>query len=721
MLAVLYLILCAFFGISLILFFVPDIERLFVASSPSKKVISQASPVLFIMPAGMIIGLMTVTMTLYYVTLLISYGLSTPDLVKRLSVLIAFAIFTILGATNITLYLKRYSTGDTNGSSLPRYNDSIGNIIYYGICTVVFTSVATFLMFYTYRIAGGTLFAGYSTFSDLAPHTAMTSSFGVGFNFPTEYMHFSGDGIQYHFFFYFLCGTLEYLGFPLDWAINIPSIICMVCCFELLGLLTVLLFRRRAGFILAPLLVLFRSSFNVFIHISDLVKAGIPLKAAIQSITLSTEWYAVTPYDNWGIWAINVYPNQRHLMLGVSVILILIILMLPFVRRMEVRIIKSKGERNPFRLFFISKEAWIWDKEDPLNPLGIMILSSILVITTPFFHGSALIGALLVLLGMALISESRLIYACIAACAVISASIQTRIFSGSAGNVVKFAKEAGFVVENKTAAGIANYIIIVTGLTVILALGYAVYLLVRDIIKGKPVYRSLLFLCFILPFVFAFMFRVSLEMLANHKFIQISLILLDVFVAGLLGTLFSLSSKVREKLGKGRFIAVQSATILLGAVLLVPLTATGVSEWCTYINLNKNCVEVNTNSELAEWIAANTEPDDVFLTPAWSLNRFFLAGRPAYYGWPYYPWSAGHDTYTRETIYYWLLTGCGNDIDEFRRYCQERGIRYLVDDPEFYGNDYPDGYYYNEEFFRDNLTQVAYFPNDNYTIVYKIY
>ncbi len=721
MLAVLYLILCAFFGISLILFFVPDIERLFVASSPSKKVISQVSPVLFIMPAGMIIGLMTVSMTLYYITLLISYGLSTPDLVKRLSVLIVFAIFAILGATNITLYLKRYSSEDGKGSSLPTYNDSIGNIIYYGICTVVFTSVATFLMFYTYRIAGGTLFAGYSTFSDLAPHTAMTSSFGVGFNFPTQYMHFSGDGIQYHFFFYFLCGTLEYLGLPLDWAINIPSIICMVCCFELLGLLTVLLFRRRAGFIIAPVLVLFRSSFNVFIHISDLCKAGIPLKAAIQSITLSTEWYAATPYDNWGIWAINVYPNQRHLMLGVSVILILIILMLPFVRRMEVRIIKSKGERNPFRLFFISKEAWIWDKEDPLNPLGIMILSSILVITTPFFHGSALIGALLVLFGMALISESRLIYACIATCAVISASIQTRIFAGNAGNVVKFAKEAGFVVENKTAGGIASYIIIVTGLTLILALGFAIYLLVRDIMKEKPVYRSLLFICFILPFVFAFMFRVSLEMLANHKFIQISLILLDVFVAGLLGSLFSLSSKVKEKLGKGKFIAVQSATILLGAVLLVPLTATGVSEWCTYINLNKNYVEVNMNSELAAWIQANTEPDDVFLTPEWSLNRFYLAGRPAYYGWPYYPWSAGHDTYTRDTIYYWLLTGCGNNIDEFRRYCQERGIRYLVDDPEFYGNEYPEGYYYNEEFFRDNLTQVAYFPNDNYTIVYEIY
>ena len=162
-------------------------------------------------------------------------------------------------------------------------------------------------------------------------------------------------------------------------------------------------------------------------------------------------------------------------------------------------------------------------------------------------------------------------------------------------------------------------------------------------------------------------------------------------------------------------------SIILAVALIAPLTATGVSEWATYINLNRNCVIVRTDSELTEWIMENTSPDDVFLTPQWSMNRFFLAGRPAYYGHAYYAWSAGHDTYTREKIYYWLISGCGNDIDEFRRYCQERGIRYLIDDPEFNNFNYPEGVSYNSEFFSQNLQQVAYFPNDGGTIVYKIY
>ena len=119
-------------------------------------------------------------------------------------------------------------------------------------------------------------------------------------------------------------------------------------------------------------------------------------------------------------------------------------------------------------------------------------------------------------------------------------------------------------------------------------------------------------------------------------------------------------------------------------------------------------------------VMENTDPSDVFLTPEWSMNRFILAGRPMYYGWPYYAWSAGHDTYTRDTIYLWLITGCGGDIDEFTRYCKERGIKYLIADPEFEQTDYGNGIYFNKRFFEENLTQAAYFAEEN-TTIYRIY
>lgn len=729
MLAILYLTLCLIYGISLISLCIPDARRLYAACSPSKKTVSKIPTYIFTVSAGSVIGMLLVGTFNYYMTLILSRFFTNGDFCKRLSVLITFAVFVVLIATNLTVCLKRDPASKEN-SSLPEYKNTIGNTIYYGICTVAFTVASAFLMFYTYRISDGELLAGFSTFSDLSPHTAMVSSFGVGFNFPTQYMHFSGDGIQYHFFFYFFCGMLEYLGLPIDWAINIPSMVVMVSALELTGLMSVLLFRRRSAFAVAPVLVLFRSSFNVFIHMKELTASGLPLKAALESILHSSEWYGATPYDNWGIWAVNVYPNQRHLMLGVSCILILMLLTIPFLRRMGIRLLKC-GKKDIFKTFLATREAWLWSKEDPLHPAGLLILSCIIAAAMPFYHGSALIAVLLVLLVMAVFSESRLVYAAVAACSVLSSFIQTKIFAGGAGNVVNFQYVPGFVAEDKTTSGVLHYLLIVTGLTLIIALIFAVALLVRDIIKKKPVYRTILAVAFTAPMVFAFNCQVSLEMLANHKFIQITLILLDIFVAGAISVLFCPPAKQKDdsltaEENKGRFtkpvyILIRAATILAGALLLVPLTATGVSEWATYINRNKNYLIIDTESEVVRWIEENTEPGDVFLTPQWAMNRFYLAGRPAYYGHAYYAWSAGHDTRTREQIYYWLISGCGGDIDEFRRYCQEREIRYLIYDPDYYTYQYPEGVDFNAEFFSQNLQQVAYFSGERGTIIYKIY
>ena len=47
---------------------------------------------------------------------------------------------------------------------------------------------------------------GYTVYGDYAPHTAMMRSFSRGNNFPTEYPHFGGQDVKYHFMFQFLTG-----------------------------------------------------------------------------------------------------------------------------------------------------------------------------------------------------------------------------------------------------------------------------------------------------------------------------------------------------------------------------------------------------------------------------------------------------------------------------------------------------------------------------------
>ncbi len=1039
MLAILYMLLCAAFGIFFVSLSVPDVRRLYIACSPSAKSIAHIPNTLFTVPAGIVTGMMCVPFFNYYVTLGLSYLIDSGELCKKLGVLITFAFFLWMILTCLILINRRRIKREelkASGSmaSIEDYNSNIVDSVFYGIVIVGITVAATFLMFYTYRVNGTTLLNGYSTFSDLSPHTAMVSSFGEGFNFPTQYMHFSGDGIKYHFLFYFLAGTLQYLGLPIDYALNIPSIASMVCALVLLGLLAVLISSRRTAFLVAPILVLFRSSLNVFYHFSELVKEGLTSSQALKEIMDFSSWYAVTDYDGWGIWAINVYPNQRHLMLGVAVILVMVIIFLPFVRRLGISVSRAEGFGGGIKAFVASKNAWLPRSGDPLYPVSIAIYACVLVIVMPYFHGSCLIALLLVLFGMAIFSESRLLYLATAVCAVVSSFIQTLVFSGGYKNVVSFAFEPGFILTDITFSSLVKYLFIVTGFTLILAVIFALTSLVLDIIRKKPVHRFLLFICALFPMIFAFLFKVSLEMLANHKFIQVSLILIDAFVAALIANLVYIPIKrrkadntetsssdeediidaeamdgdiavavsaetkgirtpvlsvasafgepledeeekeipdikaidehtgvdadvsslgtaqpelkaagdtkedVKEETGsvevkpaeeekesgkepaaeetaaadvsaggdeasgvkgpenaenvetegtkpedtetkdgevsevevkdseikdaevqktevkedeagdadkegseeakagaaaiaalfgeaienkttaetettvaeepaddsddsdiavmeaspepahisvrpgsvalqsvssggdlpddvadanaaiesavevvettvsvdaekdlkpeslkhepikskkqKGlpfpAWIALEMAGVILAVALMVPLTATGVSEWATYVNLNSSSLTVNTNSPVTKWILENTDPSDAFLTPMWSMNRFLLSGRPMYYGWPYYAWSAGHDTYTRDTIYLWLISGCGGDIDEFTRYCKERHIKYLIADPDFDQTDYGNGITFNRRFFEENLTQAAYFAEEN-TTIYRIY
>ena len=1010
MLAILYLLLCAAFGMCFVGMTVPDVRRLYVACSPSAKAIAHIPNTLFTVPAGIVTGMLCVPFFNYYVTLGLSYLIDNGSLCKKLGVLITFAFFIWMILTCLILInrkrVKRDELAAQGSTTIEEYRHNIPDALFYGIIIVAITATSTFLMFYTYRINGSSLLNGASTFSDLSPHTAMVSSFGKGFNFPTQYMHFSGDGIKYHFLFYFLAGTLQYLGLPIDYALNLPSIMSMVSALILLGLLAVLISSRRAAFFVAPVLVFFRSSLNVFFQIKELLGEGNSYAQTINNISNSSVWYKVTDYDNWGIWAINVYPNQRHLMLGVAVIILMVIIFLPFVRRLGISISRAEGFGEGVKTFFASKTAWLTRSGDPLYPVSITLLACVLVIVMPYFHGSCLIALLLVLFGMAIFSESRLLYLAVAVCAVVSSYVQTLVFSGGYKNVVSFAFEPGFILGKEATAGqFARYLIIITGLTLVLAFIYAVITLVVDIVRKKPVHRFLLFLCVLIPLIFAFVFKVSLEMLANHKFIQVTLILVDAFVAAFISNLLFIPFKIRKKEDdeavfeeddtidansidgetavavaadtgvrtptlssdsafgdiiedddktdapdlealethtgvdadisglngissessakeedksdkfvfgdedtdkkeesdedNGIFeiitdedgdeesesdnkeegsseddesskeeakagvaalaalfgedvekkeessdkpeeseeeseekkeesessekteekpdedseeeksedkdgsdeesaeseegikesteepahiamrpgsialsvqfgeeepedsevevvsesesedeeddeefdeeelkhepikpkkkgipfaarIALELAGVILAVFLMVPLTATGLGEWATYININKSPVVVNTNSPLTKWVLENTDEDDVFLTPYWSMNRFILAGRPMYYGWPYYAWSAGHDTDTRGVIYLWLISGCNGDINEFTRYCKERHIKYLIADPEFDQTEFDNGVTFNREFFEKNLTQVAYFSEEN-TTIYKIY
>lgn len=115
------------------------------------------------------------------------------------------------------------------------------------------------MMFYVFYIKDGILYSGLTVYGDYAPHTAMMRSFSAGNNFPTQYPHYGGADVKYHFMFQFLTGNLEYLGMRMDFAYNIVSTLSLVGFLMLLYQLALRITGKMCCGVLALFLFFFRS------------------------------------------------------------------------------------------------------------------------------------------------------------------------------------------------------------------------------------------------------------------------------------------------------------------------------------------------------------------------------------------------------------------------------------------------------------------------------
>jgi hypothetical protein len=216
--------------------------------------------------------------------------------------------------------------------------------------------LASVLMWTTFYVKGSSLYVGYTVYSDFSPHIGMIRSFSYGNNFPTAYSHYAGEDIRYHFMFQFLVGNLEYLGLRLDYAFNIPSILSFTGAFLLLYVLAVKITGKISAGFLSCVFFAFRSAKTLFTYLSNLPKGTNILKALAEN----TDFISDTPNEDWGLWNLNVYCNQRHLALGLMVLLLLLILFLPhlyemFERLKELKFTKTESGRKKSKKGILKK------------------------------------------------------------------------------------------------------------------------------------------------------------------------------------------------------------------------------------------------------------------------------------------------------------------------------------------------------------------------------
>lgn len=601
---------------------------------PAKKRQAEgANQIWFLAPVSLGIGILLLTWMVYAVSWLVSVcaGTENPLFYGNLAgVLTGAAAVLYLGAG------RRKRAADTYGLTqmITDRRAFKKELIYFGI---LFACV-TYMMFYVFYIHGGRIYSGFTVYGDYAPHTAMMRSFSQGNNFPTQYPHFGGEDVKYHFMFQFLCGNLEYLGLPLDWAYNVPSILSLMGFLMLLYLLAVRITGKTSCGVLTGILFFFRSGTAFFAYVLEHIKSGDLLDALAEN----TSFIGYTLNENWGLWNFNVYLNQRHLAFGLLVISAAVWIYMDWLEaglaHEERGLVWLKG-----RLF--SQTAW------KSRNLETALLLGMFLGLLAFWNGAALIGGLLILMGFGIFSDGKLDYAVTAAAAVFFSLLQSRIFIR--GQAMSPKLQFGFLAEEKTLWGVIVYLFLMSG---VFFLGLGVLAIFCDR-KGRVILFSFLF-----PAIFAFTVSLTPDINVNHKYIMISYAFLAIFWADALCRLF------RRGIG-GKITAV---------ILSLCLTVTGIYDFAIILRGNGpgRRVSVKAESGVTDWLSENLGKNDLLLTPQYSMNEVTMSGVMMYCGWPYYAWSAGYDTNYRAAQAVTIYTTA--DREELKETVEKERITYIL-------------------------------------------
>ena len=496
----------------------------------------------------------------------------------------------------------------------------------------------TYMMFYVFYIRDGVLYSGLTVYGDYAPHTAMMRSFSMGNNFPTQYPHYGGADVKYHFMFQFLTGNLEYLGLRMDIAYNIVSSASLVGFLMLLYQLALRITGKISCGAVTIFLFFFRSGMAFFRFVWEHIQTG----DLLETLSENVSFIGYTTNENWGLWNFNVYLNQRHLAFGLLLVTLVLYLFMDWLEagtaHEEKGLLWMKGR-------FFSKEGW-----KSRNPEQALLMGMFLGLCA-FWNGAAVIGGLLILCGFAIFSDGKIDYAITAAVTIFFSYLQTKIFiSGSAMSPQIY---LGFLAEDKTVWGVVKYLFWMSGIF-FLGLAVLVWFMRRR--------ERMILLGFLFPTIFAFVLLMTPDINVNHKYIMVSYAFLAIFWAWAICSLWN-----RKIYGK-----------ILAAVLAICLSATGIYDFAVIVRGNGpgRRVAVNMDSDLTKWLADNLDKDDLLLTPEYSMNEVTMSGVMLYCGWPYYAWSAGYDTNYRAAQAVTIYTTM--DSEELKKVVKQERITYIL-------------------------------------------
>ena len=350
--------------------------------------------------------------------------------------------------------------------------------------------------------------------------------------------------------------------------------------------------------------------------------------AAIHDISVRREFLpSIFPYrgELWGVWSQVTYANQRHFASAIAVFFLVLIFLVVRYRAL----VPEPGGVGPST-----------DIPPPSSsgPLGVsvhvwagFIFSGVLLGLLPMWNSAVYIAAAAVLALLFFVFPLRPQMIALAITAAVIALPQVLYLSTGAGrHAMPSLFHWGYTVEHPTAWNVIAYLGFSFGVKWIL--------LAVALIFATSFQRRFFIAVSALGAV-AFFFQLTVEVLANQKFVHIWAIIANLFVAYGLWRLWRL--RIAGNVLPGRLVAV---------ILFVSIIPGGIIDLFPLHNGYWNAVAFR-NDQLIDWLRKETKPRDIFLTDRFVTHPILMAGRRVFYGWPYYGWSAGYDSTERDKVY----------------------------------------------------------------------
>ena len=498
----------------------------------------------------------------------------------------------------------------------------------------------SYLFFLTVTFDSNFYKFSYLVYGDFTATTAIIENFHhSALTWPLQYPLFCGEQITYHFGFMALVGIVEKLIPNLTIALNLVSIAALVFLVIFTYLVSLKLFKDKTVAALSPIGYLFNPSLEWKNLIKHFAQEG--LNNALHSSSFFGKGPYFDPTDIISVfWNLNTFVNQRHLILGFALVLALIYLDLTEQGRVE----QSRVER------FL-----------PLKILGVVLLTIInkaalliylLYLGTVFILANKYAAKILTCFFLKLIrrkckldkkqisqtttkaKRSLLALGFIMAVTLLVLQIFYGQFSRDLPNA-EIHYKPGFLVnsvqyEHSYPAFTKWLLYIAENFTLLPIAAVGGFILAYKSNKQNRLSHIALIATAFDSLFTAFTVTFSSDPAVNHKLVNFFIYISAIYAIYFIVKLKNIPLK---------------ALIFSWFILTLSLNLT--ADVVPYLNSDYARFLRPERSRVSKWILQHTNPTDCFLNLTYETMPITLTGRYVFFGWDYYPMSAGYNTLAR--------------------------------------------------------------------------